>query len=110
MLLHQSVLTMERNRVKVQVEAGAARQSHFTHGIEPQSHELVMGLWLDPTTVLGQEAALGHDVEPGEQRQSFIEDGTHDVAVTRRAKQFEAQQASQGVRRRNHLAAREGGL
>jgi membrane protease YdiL (CAAX protease family) len=49
MLLPQSVLTMERNRVEVQVEAGAARQSHFTHGIEPQSHELVMGLreyWL----------------------------------------------------------------
>ena len=96
--------------MEVQVEAGAARQSHFTHGIEPQSHKRVMGLRLDTTAVLGQEASFGHDVEPGEQRQSFIEDGAHDVAVTRRAKQLEAQQASQGVRRRNHLAAREAGL
>ena len=88
----------------------AAGHSHFAHGVEPQAHQFGVGLGSHATTVLGQEASLGHHVQPGEQRQSLIEDVAHDVAVTRRAEQLQPQQAAHGVRCRNHLAAGEAGL
>src|SRR6202011_1725534 len=79
-LLHQGLLAVEGNRVEVQVETGAAGQPYLAHGIEPQAHQLAMGLRRKTTTVLGQKASLGHDVQPGEQGQPLIEDVAHGVA------------------------------
>jgi hypothetical protein len=60
-------------------------------------------------SVLGEEAALGDHVQPGEQSQPFIEDVAHHMAVTSRAEQFQGQQRANGVSRRNLPAAGKAG-
>ena len=69
-----------------------------------------MGFRVNATTVLGQEAALGHDVQSGEQRQALIKDVAHHVTVACGAEQLQRQQAAYGVRCRDLLAAGKAGL
>ena len=101
---------MEGNRVEVQVEAGAAREPQFADGVEPQTHQFLVGLRSHAATVLGEKTSFGHDIEPGKQCQTFIEDVTHDVAVAGGAEQLQRQQAAHGLGRRNHPAAGESSL
>ena len=88
MLFNQGILAMERNGMKVEVKRFTSLQAQFAYSIKPARHELGIQIWIDSATVLSQKAALGHDVQPGEQSQSLIEDVAHDVAVTRRAEQL----------------------
>jgi hypothetical protein len=89
MLLHQRFLAVEGDGVEVQVEADAPGQPHLADGVKPQAHQLAMRVRMDAATVLGEEAALGDHVQPGEQSQPFIEDVAHHMAVTSRAEQKE---------------------
>ena len=51
----------------------------------------------DPATVFRQEGSLGDDVQPGKQRQSFIQHGAHHVRVPLGAEELQGQQAPQGA-------------
>jgi hypothetical protein len=53
----------------------------------------------------GQEGALGHHVEPGEDRQPLVIDKLHDAALSFYADEREGEQASLRLLARNHLRA-----
>jgi hypothetical protein len=98
---------MERNGVEVQIERRAVRETQPGHGIEPGAHQLRITGRRDARTVLGEERPLGDYVQPGEQRQPFVEHRAHDMRVPRGAEQLQRQQAPQRVSRRDHLGARQ---
>src|SRR5262249_52407706 len=58
-------------------------------------------------TVLGQEGALGDDVESGEERQPFVEHMAHDMAVPCVAEELESEQRAHGAGGGDHGGAGE---
>jgi hypothetical protein len=93
MLLDESVFAMKWDGVKVQIERPAMLQPQAREGIEPTFHQFGIAGWLDTTTMLGEERTLGHDIQAGEQGQSFIEHCAHDVQVPLGAEQLYGEQA-----------------
>jgi hypothetical protein len=91
-LLGQGVFAVERDGVKVQVEADPAGQAEPAHGLEPAGHQLRVAGRGDAAGVLGQKRTLRYHVQPGEQRQPLVENGGHGVAGAGRAEQLERQQ------------------
>jgi hypothetical protein len=80
-LLDQRIVAMERNRMEVEVERSSPPQSEATDRIEPVAHQLGITAWLNPATVFGEERSLWDHIQAGEESQSAVEDGAHDVAV-----------------------------
>ena len=74
--------------MKIEVKGVSATSTNVRKRIEPTTHELWIGCWRDPATVLGEERALGNDVESCEYCQPLIEDSTHNVTMPCRAKKF----------------------
>ena len=68
-LLDQSILAMEGDGVKIQVEGMTSRQTEPSHGVKPAAHQLWIAGRVDPATVLGQERSLGDDVQASEEGQ-----------------------------------------
>ncbi len=110
MLLHQGVVAMKGNGVEVEVKRGPLLQTSCSHGIMPQTHEREGAGGVDAARVLGEKGTLGHDIEPGKERETFVEDVAHDMAVTRMTKEFQGEQRPHGLCRRNLARARQPGL
>ena len=106
----QRVFPVEGNRMEVQVEGIAPRQPQTAHGIEPASHQLRVAGRINAATVLREKGTLGNHVQPGEQGQSFVQHGTHDVAVAGGAEEFQPQQRAHRTACGNHLRAGQVGL
>ena len=107
MLLNQSILAMEGDGVKIQVEGTTTRQTEPSHGVEPPAHQLGIAGRVDPATVLGQERPLGDDVQASKERQPLVQDYAHDMAVTRRPEELQCQQRAESGARWDHLRSRE---
>ena len=80
-------------------------EAEVGHGVEPMLHQLRIALGIDPATIFGEEGTFGDDVQACEQGQAFVEDGAHDMGVSLAAEEFEGEQASEGVRGREHFGA-----
>src|SRR5208337_4511837 len=91
-LLQQRILAMEGNAVKVHIKGHAVLKVQGLQGVEPAAHELRVGNRGNAAAVLGEEAALRCHIEPGKERQSLIEDRTHDVTVPSTAEELQRQQ------------------
>ena len=102
-LFDQGILAMKGDRVKIQVKGLSAGQPEPAHGVEPASLQFRITGRGDPATVFGQERSLGGDVQSSEEGQPLVQHLAHDMAVTRRPKQFQGQQRSQGTAGRDHL-------
>ena len=106
-LLDQSILAMEGDGVKIQVEGTTTRQTEPSHGVEPAAHQLGIAGRGDPATVLGQERPLGDDVQASEEGQPLVQDHAHDMAVTRRPEELQSQQRAESGAGWDHLRSRE---
>ncbi len=107
MFLDQRVLAVERNGVEIQVEGPPAGQAEPAHSVEPAAHQLGIAGRGDPATVLGEERALGDDIQPGEEGQPLIQHRAHDMAVTRRARELQRQERPHRTASGDHLRAGE---
>ena len=105
MLLDQSILSVERDSVEIEVEGLAPLQAKLSGGIKPEAHELRVARGVDPATVLGEKGAFGNAVEARKEGQSIIEDLAHDVAVASIAEEFQGKERPHGMGRRDHCRA-----
>ena len=103
MLLDQSILAMEGDGVKIQVEGMTLRQTEPSHGVEPAAHQLWIAGRLDPATVLGHERSLGDDVQASEEGQPLVQDYAHDMPVTCRPEELQGQQRAESGAGSDHL-------
>ncbi len=109
-LLHQDIVTMERDGMEVEVKRLASLETQGTDSIEPEVHELGIAGGMDPTAVFSQKGSFRNDVEPRKQGQPWVEDRAHDVAVASVAKELEAVQRAHGRPRWDHDRARKASL
>ena len=98
-LLDQGVVAVEGDRVEVEVERRPPFQAQAADRVEPVAHQLGIAGGLDPATVFGQERPLGDDVQAGEEGQSLVEHGAHDVTVACVAEELQGQQRPHGATR-----------
>lgn len=108
--LDKCILSMERDRMEVEVEGASPLQADLSHGIEPATHELWVAGRIDPAAVLGKKRSLGGAVQSGEESQSFIQRLAHHVAVASIAEELKGKKRSDGMSGRDHLGARESRL
>jgi hypothetical protein len=73
------------------------QRPEFPSGVEPMPHEPRITSREDAATVFRQERSLGDDIQPGEQREPFVQHGAHHVRVPLGAEELQGQQASQGA-------------
>ena len=73
--------------------------------MEPGLHEPFDATLPDAGAIGGEIRAFGHHVEPGKQREPFIEDQIHDRALALLADELQRQQTAQGLLGRDPLGA-----
>jgi hypothetical protein len=105
--LDEGVFAVKGAGVEVEIEGIAMLQAAAAHGLEPGWHPFRITGRSDAATVLGEERALGDDVETSEERQSFVEHMAHDVAVPCVAEELEGEQRAHGAGGRDHGGAGE---
>ena len=106
-LLDRRVLTVEGDRVEVQVERCPPTQSQATDWIEPAPHQARVATRWDAATVFGEGRSLGDDVQASEESQAVVKDRAHDVAMTCVAEELQGQERPQGARGRDHRGSGE---
>ena len=107
MLLDQGIVAVKGDRVEFQVERCPPFQAQLTDGVEPVAHQDGIAGGVNPAAIFRQERSLGDDVQAGEEGQSFVEYGAHDVAVACVAEELRGQERPDGAGGRDHRGAGE---
>ena len=81
MFLHQRVVAMKGDRVEIEIERDAPRQSQPRERIKPPVHQPRITLGPDPTAVLREEGSFRDHVQAGEHGQALVQHIGHDVAM-----------------------------
>ena len=106
-LLDELVGSEERDRVEVQIEGLARQELLRPHGPDPAVEQRGQAPRPQPAGVLAEKGGLGHDVQPGPERQPLVEDEVHDVAPALGARQLEGEGGPDRLGGRDHRRPRQ---
>jgi hypothetical protein len=109
-LFDERVVSEVGDRVKVEVERLSVEGLGRAEPLDPVPEERGDRSPAEPGRVLGHVRGLGHGIEPGGQRDAFIEHQVHDVTAAALAEQLHEQGGADGMRRGDHLGAGEAAL
>src|SRR5206468_11679789 len=95
------------NGMKVEIDRGTPLEACPLNLFKPSTHEIKVDLMGDTRTVSGKVGPFWHDIEPGKQCDPLIEDEVHHVTLPFLPDQLQRQEATNGLRGRDHPRSRK---